>query len=47
MAKVNPYQVTEEVEEKEGVQDYLTGRWVRSGIKEHKEAVNIFTKKTY
>ena len=45
MAKVNPYQVTEEVEEKEGVQDYLTGRWVRSGIKEHKEAVNIFTKK--
>lgn len=39
------YQVTEEVEKREGVQDYLTGRWIRSAVKEHKEAVNVFTKK--
>jgi len=45
MAKINAYQVTEEVEKKTGVQDYLTGQWVRSGVTEHKEAVNVFTKK--
>ena len=45
MAGRKSYQVTEEIEKKEGVEDYLTGRWVRSGIKEHKEAVNVFTRK--
>lgn len=30
---------------KEGVRDYISGEWVRSGIKEHKEAVNVFSKK--
>jgi len=45
MAGRKSYQVTEEIEKKEGVEDYLTGRWVRSGIKEHKEAVNVFTEK--
>ncbi len=45
MAVRKSYQVTEEIEKKEGVEDYLTGRWVRSGIKEHKEAVNVFTRR--
>jgi hypothetical protein len=46
MPKNKQYVATEEViEQKSGVQDYLTGQWVRSGVKEHKDAVNIFTKK--
>ena len=32
-------------EPEKGIQDYLTGRWVKSGVKEHKEAVNVFTQK--
>jgi type I restriction enzyme M protein len=45
MAKRKSYQVAEENIKKEGVQDYLTGEWVRAGVTEHKEAVNVFTKK--
>jgi len=40
------YKPTEELEAKQGyVKDYLTNQLVKTGIKEHKEAVNIFTKK--
>lgn len=45
MARRKSYQATEEIEKKEGIEDYLTGQWVRSGVTEHKEAVNVFTKK--
>lgn len=41
--KIKKYKVTEETEKEEGVEDYISGNWVKSGVKEHKEAVNIFT----
>lgn len=41
--KIKEYKVTEEVEKEERVEDYISGNWVKSGVKEHKEAVNIFT----
>jgi type I restriction enzyme M protein len=30
---------------KEGVRDYISGQWVKSGVKEHEEAVNIFSQR--
>jgi type I restriction enzyme M protein len=30
---------------KEGVRDYISGYYVKSGVKEHKEAVNVFAQK--
>ena len=40
------YKPTEEQESKEGyVRDYVTNYIVKTGVKEHKEAVNIFAKK--
>jgi len=30
---------------KEGVKDYVSGQWVKSGVKEHEEAVNIFSQR--
>lgn len=40
------YITTEELETKEGyVRDYITNHLVKTGVKEHKEAVNVFTKK--
>lgn len=36
----------EKIESKqEGVKDYISGNWVKSGVKEHEEAVNIFTQR--
>jgi type I restriction enzyme M protein len=34
-----------ETDIEEGVRDYVSGKWVKTGIKEHKEAVNIFSQK--
>lgn len=40
------FKPTEEVEAKEGyVRDYITNELVRTGVREHKEAVNVFAKK--
>jgi len=40
------FKPTEELEAKEGyVRDYITNELVRTGVREHKEAVNVFTKK--
>jgi type I restriction enzyme M protein len=30
---------------KEGVRDYISGQWVKSGVKEHEEAVNVFSQR--
>jgi len=37
--------VKAEPSKKEGVRDYVSGQWVRSGVKEHEEAVNIFSQR--
>lgn len=39
------YQETAENLRAQGVQDYISGRWVKAGVVEHKEAVNIFARK--
>lgn len=48
MSKTNYKPLKEEIKteltNKEGVSDYAFGQWVRSGVKEHEEAVNIFLK---
>lgn len=38
-------EIKAESAKKEGVRDYISGQWVKSGIKEHEEAVNIFTQR--
>ena len=46
MAKKNKkFELNKIKKSEKGVRDYATGQWVKSGIKEHKEAVNIFTQK--
>jgi len=40
------YKLSEELESKEGyVRDYITNQLVRIGVKEHREAVNVFAKR--
>ncbi len=39
------YQEAQEAGKIFGVHDYITGKWVKSGVVEHKEAVNIFARK--
>jgi len=34
-----------ELSKKEGVRDYISSNWIRSGVKEHEEAVNIFSQR--
>lgn len=44
--RIKKFEIEDKSKESEkGIRDYLTGEWVRAGIKEHKEAVNIFTQK--
>lgn len=49
MNKINYKPIKEKVKveltKKEGVRDYISGQWIRSGIKEHEEAVNIFSQR--
>lgn len=47
MAKrIKKFEIEDKTKEREkGVQDYLTGQWVKAAAKEHEEAVNVFTQK--
>jgi type I restriction enzyme M protein len=49
MSKINYEPIKEEIktesETGSGVRDYITGQWVRTGVREHEEAVNVFAKK--
>ena len=49
MSKTNYEPIKEKVkaepDAKEGVRDYIFGQWVKSGVKEHEEAVNIFSQR--
>lgn len=45
MKKVPKKEIKTKPSKKEGIRDYISGEWVKSGIKEHKEAVNVFAQK--
>lgn len=49
MSKITYKKTKEEIKiepaKKEGVRDYISGQWVKSGVKEHEEAVNIFSQR--
>ncbi len=49
MSKTNYKPIKEKIKiepaKKEGVRDYISENWVKSGVKEHEEAVNIFSQR--
>jgi len=49
MSNTNYEPIKEKIEiepdTKEGVRDYISGQWIKSGVKEHEEAVNIFSQR--
>lgn len=49
MSKISYKKPKEEIKiepaKKEGVRDYISGQWVKTGVKEHEEAVNIFSQR--
>jgi type I restriction enzyme M protein len=49
MSKTNYEPIKEKVKAEpdalEGIRDYISGQWVKSGVKEHEEATNIFSQR--